>query len=48
MAYVVASHHPAPEAAANAQSIQQAMAAISQGTPLTPVQGNIYTGMSFA
>jgi len=32
MAFVVANHHPAPEAAANAQSIQQAMASISQAS----------------
>jgi len=30
MAFVVANHHPAPEAAANAQAVQQAVASISQ------------------
>jgi len=31
MAFVVANYHPAPEAASNAQIMQQAVAAVSQG-----------------
>jgi len=31
MAFVVARYHPAPEAVSNAQLLQQAVAAVSQG-----------------
>jgi len=49
MAFVVANHHPAPDAAANAQQIQQAMAAISQASDvvMSPIIDNQMLPMTF-